>query len=56
MNPWEILGTIVGWTALALVVLVLLLMLYVIIGVLVGLFRKKTHNITTLRSYRRNRG
>lgn len=56
MNPWELLGIILGWVALSAVVAALVVFVLVVIGVIVGLAKgHKAPNIISDSKLRRKR-
>ena len=56
MNPWELLGIILGWVALVAVVSALIVVVLVVIGVIVGLAKgHKAPSITSDSKLRRKR-
>ena len=56
MNPWELLGIILGWAAVIVVLVLLATLILIVVGVVVGLAKgNRSHNIMSSRNLRRKR-
>lgn len=56
MNPWDLLGVILGWAAVVVVLILLATLILIVVGVVVGLAKgNRSHNIMSSRNLRRKR-
>lgn len=56
MNPWDLLGVILGWAAVIVVLILLAALALIVVGVVVGLAKgNRSHNIMSSRNLRRKR-
>lgn len=56
MNPWDLLGVILGWAAVVVVLILLATLILLVVGVVVGLVKGRgTYTIMSSRDLRRKR-